>query len=268
MTTATRAPAAARSPLRSVAMPNEHGGWGLTIEPVLLGMLLAPSIAGLCLGAAAVLAFLVRTPVKLVSIDLRHARWTDRSRLAARVAVAELTLVIVLGLVAVWSAGWGWTVPVAIALPLVIVEWWYDARGRGRRLVPELAGAVGIAAVAAAVVVAGGGDASLALGAWLVLAARALGSIPFVRVQIGRLRRGGGRAGDSDRWQVAALATAFLAMVSDGRMAGGFAGVAVLAAMQWWWVRRPPVPPKRLGFTQLALGVGLVLVTAAGAALT
>ena len=28
-----------RSPLRTVALPSEHGGWGLTLEPVLLGLL-------------------------------------------------------------------------------------------------------------------------------------------------------------------------------------------------------------------------------------
>ena len=43
----------ARSPLRAVAVPSEHGGWGLTAEPVLLGLIVAPSAAGACLGAAA-----------------------------------------------------------------------------------------------------------------------------------------------------------------------------------------------------------------------
>ena len=31
---------------RSVAVPTEHGGWGLTFEPVLLGLIVAPSWAG------------------------------------------------------------------------------------------------------------------------------------------------------------------------------------------------------------------------------
>lgn len=266
MTTATTAPAAARSPLRAVALPNEHGGWGLTAEPVVLGLLLAPSFAGASLGVAALLAFLVRTPVKLLSIDARHGRWIDRSRLALRVASAELAAIVLLAAATTWAAGWSWLVPVGIAAPLVALEWWYDSRGRGRRLAPELAGAVGIAAVAAAVVVAGGGSAWLAAGAWLVLAARALGSIPFVRTQIVRLRRGGGSAASSDRWQAVAVAVAVTAVAIEGRMIGGAIGVALLAALQWWWVRRPPVPPKRLGFTQLGLGIGLVVITAATAA--
>lgn len=259
--------ASARSPLRAVALPNEHGGWGLTAEPVVLGLLIGPSVAGACLGAAAVLAFLARTPVKLLSIDVRHGRRGGRSRLAAQVAAVELTVVVLLGIAALLLAGWAWLVPVAVAAPFVGVEWWYDSRGRGRRLVPELSGAVGIAAVAAAVVLAGDGPASLAVGAWLVLAARAVGSIPFVRTQILRLRRGTGSVRRSDAWQAAAVAVAVGAAAVEPRVIAGSIAVIALAALQCWWMRRPPVPPKRLGFTQLGLGVGLVVVTAVGAAL-
>ena len=46
-----------RPMLRSVALPTEHGGWGLTLEPVLLGLLVAPSVAGLAIGGAAFLVF-------------------------------------------------------------------------------------------------------------------------------------------------------------------------------------------------------------------
>src|SRR5665213_893101 len=55
-TAASRQPVARRSPLRAVAMPTEHGGWGLTAEPVLLGLIVAPSIAGGAIGAAAIVA--------------------------------------------------------------------------------------------------------------------------------------------------------------------------------------------------------------------
>lgn len=48
--------------------------------------------------------------------------------------------------------------------------------------------------------------ADLAAGLWLVLAARAAGAIPFVRVQILRLRRGSGPVHQSDLAQAAALA--------------------------------------------------------------
>jgi hypothetical protein len=175
-----------RSAWRSVVIPNEHGGWGLTSEPVLLGLLIAPSVGGLALGMAAFGAFLVRTPLKLVFVDRRRHRWLDRSRLALLVAAIEIVMISVLVAIVVWRSGWRWIIPVAIAVPLVAVELWFDIRSHGRRLVPELCGALGIAAVAPAIVMADGRSGALASAVWLVLAARVLGSIP-------RGGRGGGR---------------------------------------------------------------------------
>jgi YwiC-like protein len=62
-----------RAAWRAMAIPDEHGGWGLTAEPVLLGLLVAPSWAGAALAVAAFVAFLVRTPLKVVLVD----RWRD-----------------------------------------------------------------------------------------------------------------------------------------------------------------------------------------------
>ena len=80
------APAGARAPLRGVALPSEHGGWGLTLEPGLLGLLVAPSVAGACLAVAAVVAFVARTPLKLALVDRRRGR--DVGRRAAHDTVS------------------------------------------------------------------------------------------------------------------------------------------------------------------------------------
>jgi len=251
---------------RAVLMPREHGGWGLTLEPILLGCIVAWSIGGAALGVAALTAFLVRTPLTLALVDHRRGRWLDRSRLAARVAAAELLVLLAAVAVTIGTtgSGWRWPVPVAIAAPLVAIEVWHDVRSRGRRLVPELCGAVGIASAAASIVLAAGRSATLAGGVWLVLAARSIGAIPFVRVQILRLRRGEGPVRQSDLAQVASLTVAVAALLLDRRLAAGGAGVAVLAAVQSVWVRRPPIAAKRLGLRQMVLGFGLVAVTAAG----
>ncbi|MGI9616377.1 MAG: YwiC-like family protein, partial [Acidimicrobiales bacterium] len=71
---------------RQVAVPTEHGGWSLTAEPVLLGLLVAWSWPGLALGLAAMLAFVARTPLKVVLVDRWRNRWLDRSRVAAAIA--------------------------------------------------------------------------------------------------------------------------------------------------------------------------------------
>lgn len=234
------------------------------MEPVLLGLVVAWSGAGVALGVAAFTAFLVRTPLKLVAVDLRRGRWLARSRLALRIAIVELILLGSSVAVAVALAEWSWLAPVVVAGPLFAIELSFDVRSRGRRLVPELCGAVGITAVAASIVLAAGRSTALAVGLWLVMAARAVGSIPFVRVQIVRLRHGEGPVGRSDLAQVGSVAVATAAVIPDRRLLLGLVGVVMLAAAQSVWVRRAPIPAKQVGLRQMAVGLALVAVTAAG----
>lgn len=257
-------PVSERPLWRTVVVPSEHGGWGLTLEPVLLGLLIAPSMVGAMLGAGAFIAFLVRSPLKLVVIDMRRKRWLDRSQLAVRFAIGELVVLAAIAGAALWAAGWSWLVPVAIAAPLVGVEFWFDVRSRGRRLVPELCGSVGISSVVAVIVLASDRNISLAVGTWLVLSARAVGAIPFVRVQIGRLRGVSRSTRSSDTAQVAAIAIGAVAVAAERQMVAGLIGLLMFAVLQLVWVRRTPLAPKALGLRQMALGVGLVAVTATG----
>jgi hypothetical protein len=227
-------------------------------------MVVAPSWSGLALGAAAFLAFLARTPLKLVAVDGRRGRSLERTALARRIAAVEVGLLLVLGAAVLAAAGPRWLIAVGVAAPLVAVELWFDIRSRGRRLVPELCGAVGIAAVAAAVVLAGDASGRLAVAVWLVLAARSLGAIPFVRLQIGRLHRGRTDVRSGDVAHLVSVLVAAIAVAVDHRVLAGSIAVSALAAVQTTWLRRPPVPAKVLGLRQMALGLALVAVTATG----
>jgi len=248
---------------RSVALPTEHGGWGLTAEPVLLGLLVAGSWSGLALGLCAVSAFLVRTPLKLVLVDRRRGRRLQRTVMAQRLAAVQLLAIAVLAVLALVAAGPGWLLPVAVAVPLIAIEMWFDVRSRSRRLVPELCGAVGIASVAASIVVAGGGELRLALAVWVVLAGRAVASIPYVRAQIQRLRHGAASTTAADAWQCGGVALAVAATLLDGDVVLGAVAVALLAGLQATSMRRSPVPPaKTIGIRQTVFGLSVVAATA------
>jgi hypothetical protein len=251
-----------RSTLRAVALPSEHGGWGLTGEPVLLGLLVAPSISGALLGAGALVAFLARTPLKLALVDQWRRRRLPRTVFARGVAAGELTTLGGLLAVVALHSGSAWWLPLVAALPLVGVEMWFDMRSRGRRLVPELCGAVGIASIAAAVARAGGASWTISIGLWAVLAARSMGAVPFARAQVMRWR---GRPAPL----VGPLVAQAVAVAIGG--AGWGAGLVPLAswvalvAFSGWALqsfRRPPVRPKILGYSQMFIGIALVLVTA------
>lgn len=253
---------AARSTLRSVAMPTEHGGWGLTIEPGLLALLVEPSVAGALLAVAAVLAFVARTPLKLVLVDRWRGRSLPRTRLATRVAAVELVALAALLAFAVALAERPFWVPLLVAAPFVAIELWFDMRSRSRRLVPELAGAVGVCSVATAIVLAGGGDTRLAFALWLIPAARVASTIPFVRAQVARLH---GRPTDprvlvaSD---AACLVIAATAVVLEPAVVGGAVVIGAALVYQRISARRPVPRPAVLGMRQMLLGLAVVAVTA------
>lgn len=254
-----------RSVLRSVAVPTEHGGWGLTLEPAILGLLIAPSAAGGCLAVAAMLAFVARTPLKIVLVDRWRGRRLERTRVAGRLAAAELTLVAALVVAAtVLADDARFWVPVAVAAPLVALELWFDMRSRSRRLLPELAGAIGICAVAAMIVLADGGDGRIAAAAWIVLAARAITAIPFVRAQIARLHDRPNPAALLVAADVTAIVAAVGAAWLEPSVAAGSVAVAAVVIVQRLSARGPVPRPAVLGARQLVFGLVVVAATALG----
>ena len=173
-------------------------------------------------------------------------------------------MIAVLAVIAGILGGWRWLWVVAAALPLAAIELWYDSRSRSRRLLPELLGASGVAAAAPAIALAGGRPGELAVALWLLLVARAVGSIPFVRSQIQLARSAHNDARRSDLFQFVSAAVAASAAVIDDAARVGAVAVALLAVVQIPWARRTPTSIKRLGVTQMLIGFALVVVIAVG----
>ncbi|MFI5041668.1 MAG: YwiC-like family protein [Acidimicrobiales bacterium] len=244
-------------------MPSEHGGWGLTAESVILGLLVAPSVAGVALGFAALIAFVARTPIMVVLVDRWRHRRLPRTRLAARVGSTELLVLGALVALVALRSGREWWAPLVAAGPLVAVEVWFDMLSRSRRLVPELCGAVGVSSVAAAIARAGGTGWSVAIGLWVVLAARSIACIPFARAQVQRIKGHAARRWGSDLAQAAALAVIITGWAVGTVPLAAVAAVAVVGALQLCWLRRPPPAVIVLGVTQLFIGVAVVLTAAA-----
>jgi YwiC-like protein len=251
-----------RAVLRAVALPTEHGGWALTLEPVVLGLLVAPSGASVALGLAALVAFVARTPTKIVLVDRWRRRHLARTRVATGVAAVELVVLTALLAVAWSTATAPFWVPLACAVPLVTLEVWFDMRSRSRRLVPELAGTIGIGSVAAAIVLAHGDSPSIAAAAWTVVAARAIASVPFVRLQLQRAKHQPHRRWAVDLTQLGAFAFAALASIRGWLPPVAALAIAALVAAQLVLARVPPPKAPVLGAQQVVLGLTVVLVAA------
>ncbi len=256
--------------IRAVALPNEHGGWSLSLEPAILGLLVAPSWSGVMLSFVGLLAFVTRTPLKVALVDRWRHRRLDRSVLAERIALSEMVLLaLLLGLAFVLTPQTGWWWPIALATPLFVVELWYDMHSRGRRLLALLSGPLGIGALAASVVMVGGGSTRLALGAWLAISIRSIAAIFFVRFQLAR-SKGQDRASELETGMVQALvASIALAAWLIGPLTESSALlpwtvtmlVMVIVSIHLVLSRLPVPPPKIVGIQQLVMGVVFVVAT-------
>lgn len=248
---------------RQVAVPSEHGGWSLTAEPVVLGLLVAWSWSGLALGVAAMLGFVARTPLKVVLVDRWRDRWLDRSRMAARIAAGELAVIAVLVVAAAAGAsnGWFW-VPLAAAVPLIAVEFWFDMRSRSRRLVPELAGTVGIGTIVATIALVAGEPATLAVGLWVVISARAVAAIPYARTMVLRAHGRPVTRWHSDLAQVLAVVAVVLAWLMDAIPFAPVVAIAAIAVFNMVAVRGPVKRAVVIGAQQMTFGIAVVIVTA------
>jgi hypothetical protein len=252
--------------VRTIALPVEHGGWGISLEPVLLGLLVAPSQAGAWLGVATLGAFLARHPLKIVAGDRRRGRDFARTPVARRfVLLYGAAALAGLVLSAATAPGLLFLLPLALAAPLAGAQLFYDAAGRSRSLLPEVAGSVGMASVAAAIALAGGVGLPVALGLWAVLAARVVPTILYVRARLTGLH-----GKEAARWPALlahAAALALVAALASAKAAPWLAAalmLVLLARAAVGFARRWPATARRVGFGEIAFGALTVLAVAAG----
>ena len=132
-------------------------------------------------------------------------------------------------------------------------------RSRSRRLIPELAGTIGIGAVAAAIVLADDGATAVAAGAWLVVAARATASLPFVRYQLRRCQAAAEPPWAQDVAQGAALALALTGVALGWLPWAAAAALGALVLVQLVLARIPPPKAAIIGVQQLILGLAVMI---------
>ena len=256
----------ARPRWRSIALPTEHGGWGFLLEPLLLGRLVAPSAAGLLLLVATVAAFLLRQPLKIVLVDRRRGQRTARTQMARRVSVLYALVALAAAASALALAGPRFLLALACGLPFAAVFIFYDMTRPGRTLQAELAAPLALATVAPAMALMDGWTWQAAATMWGLLAARAVPSILYVRA---RLRidkeKEASVYGPLLLHILAALIVFWLVEIGLAPPLAtlAFALLFVRAAIMLG-PRRPRVSVKVIGFSELFIGIGFVLIVAIG----
>jgi hypothetical protein len=223
----------ATTPAAQVFLPKDHGSWSLVLEPLVLGLLAAPSPAGAALATAALAGFFARRPLK----SAFHPDSADRRRMACKTLVMFSMLAVAglveAGLIGGPAALW----PLLFATPLGGLFVCFDAKNGSRAVAAELAGSATFALVPATLATLAGWPPSAALGLAAVALARSGPTILAVRTYL--------------RLNKQQPVGTFLPLLTGGL---AVAGLVFLAAQQL-------VPWLAAGFAALLLGRTVLLVS-------
>lgn len=252
--------------IRKIAIPVEHGGWGILFEPIVLALLAAFSLAGVFVALGAVAAFFARQPLKTALVDRARGKSYPRTRAAWSLTVlfGAASAILLLGAAAL--AGWSLLAPLAAALPLALVPIVYDARNDSRQLFPELAGAVAMSAIAMSIALAGAAGWAMAAALWLFMVARSVPAILYVRARV-RLARGLDADLLTPVLAHAASAAGVLLMAVRGAAPWVGALASVLLVVRCALGLSPgrrPATARRIGFTEIGYGAATVIATGVG----
>ena len=253
--------------LRAVALPAEHGGWALIFEPIVLGLLVAPSLAGSLIGAGAFACFLARHPIKVAVGDRRKPHRLRRTSFADRFALLYVALAVILFTFVVANTNREALLPLVLAVPLVVVQLIYDGYGHSRKLLPEIAGALAVGSISTAIALAGGWPKPTAYALWVIVACRHVPTILFLRVVLSRRRQRQAVTVNGPVIAVQLLALLIVLVLFFLKIAPALALIVFVVLSLRAVIglfNRATVTPKQLGISEIVFGAFAVLTIAAG----
>ncbi|GAB4329805.1 MAG: YwiC-like family protein [Phototrophicales bacterium] len=252
--------------LKTIALPAQHGGWGFLLEPILLGMLLAASWAGLGVSIAALGTFLTHQPLKILVKDRRKGKRYTRTILAERFVLGYGALAVIGLMLALFNSDTPFLLPLVGAVPLGVLQLVYEFENDGRNVIAEIAGAVAFGSVASMITLCAGWGITSALVLWLILAVRAVVSILYVRARLRLEKSKPAPIVSTIWWHVAGL------IIYTGLVVAGYAPWTILLAGSVLLGRagyglspyRKQVSPKVIGFSEMAYGLLTVILVVIG----
>jgi hypothetical protein len=246
---------------RELVWPREHGSWSLALEPLALGLLVAPSAAGACLAGAGVAAFFSRRPLRIAVNDAHAERRTAAQGPLVVLALAAAGFFI--GALALGGVAWlAWLLPVAAAGGVFL---YFDLRAAGREEAAEVAGSAAFAFVPGVIATLASWRAPEAASLALVMCGRSVPTVLAVRALL-RAQKTGER-----RVAPALVAAGVALVVAAGLARAGLAprtAAALLAllaarAVALLVFSRRELRARTIGVMEAALGVIFVAFAAA-----
>jgi hypothetical protein len=244
----------------SIVRPREHGSWSLVLEPLVLGLAVAPSLPGLALAVATLAGFFARRPLRL----WREAGGTagpaaDALLVCLEAGAGALVIALLLGGAPVLA----WLLPPAAFGALFVV---YDLRRDSRAAVAEVAGAAAFAFLPAALARLAGFSTASSLALAALCLVRHVPTVLFVRARL-RTSKMGEACGTGALLAagIAFLGTAALVRVGLAPLSAGVLAVMLLArAVVMLGPAGACLPAKVIGMIEGGIGLIFVVVLALG----
>jgi hypothetical protein len=249
-----------RRPVSAVFLPKEHGSWSLALEPLLLGLLVAPSWAGGAMAGAVLAGFFARRPLKAALEPV-----ASEKRKQARQALMLLGALGVLGLVEAGILAGGVALwPLLLAAPFCGLFAWFDRRNQARVTAAELAGCAAFSFVPMMIATLAGWSLGVSLALAALAAARSIPAILTVRSYLRTTKGEAAGAGIAVAASVAAFAGVFALTARQlaPMIAVGFVGVLFLRTLWLTGSRRPAWPARRIGMMEAFVGLLYVVLVA------
>ena len=164
-------------PLRTI-LPAEHGSWFMLGFPMVLGLLLRPSLAGLCLALAALSFFFGRPPLRRLL-----NRQKDPAQIRALIMLGGAA--VAFGFATLLLSDFRFLIPLALVSPMVLLALRADLDRAVRSLTVEMAAQAAFAGLAAGMLVAGGGTMVQAGRAWMFVTLVGAANLAHVRRILG-----------------------------------------------------------------------------------
>jgi hypothetical protein len=236
-----------------IFLPREHGAWSLALEPLALGLLVAPSAAGGALTATALAGFFARRPLSTL---LRGETSADRN--LTRFTLGLLTLLLIIGLIELklisgFTAAW----PLLLAMPCAGLFIYFDHHHESRAAAAELAGCATFAILPAALASAAGWSAPTAWALAALALARSLPTVLTIRTYL-RLEKNQ-RAYRSRPLLAGVIALSVITLLAREQLVPGLAvSFLTLSLTRTFWLTsawRPHLPAKQIGLQEAGLGL-------------
>ena len=248
--------------LKTIALPAEHGGWGLLFEPIALGLLVAPAIAGLYLALSAVGIFLARHPLTLVVLNRKRS--SPRTVPARSFAMLYLLIGTASFFAALLFTQHQFILPLVMAAPFAFVQVAHDWTGRRRVLLSELCGAIAISSLAAAIALSGGWSAKASFVLWAIMIAREVPAILYVRACLRRTKGSEASPAPMIIAHLVAIVAAVALAIANATSPWVVTALTLLAIRAViGFAKAKTVTPKQLGFSEIAFGAMTVIIVAA-----